>query len=236
MANSEKLTLAAKLARIGKEIGKVDKSGRNTQQSYNYIEYGVVAGRIRELFDTYGVIIVPSVESYQVDEITGRNGGRGYHFMLNMSFKLINGDDPADFITSSWLGESADFGDKGINKAETSGTKYFLMRLFNVSEKGEEEADSKSPEFEEITRVVKRKNGVATEFQFTEEEIKVAKEKLEAATDLSELKSTFITLGKVRNCPEIVELKNELKNKFVSEDTDVQIAESKDIIDAHFNK
>ena len=236
MANSEKLTLATKLAKIGKEIGKVDKSGRNTQQSYNYIEYGVVAGRIRELFDTYGVIIVPSVDNYQVDEITGRNGGRGYHYMLNMSFRLINGDDPSDSVTATWLGESADFGDKGINKAETSGTKYFLMRLFNVSEKGEEEADSKSPEFEEITRVVKRKNGVATEFQFTEEEIKAAKEKLEAATNLSELKSTFITLGKVRNCPEIVELKNELKNKFVSEDTDVQIAEGKDIIDAHFNK
>ena len=237
MASNDKPTLAAKLARIGKEIGTVDKSGRNTQQNYNYIEYGVVAGRIRELFDTYGVIIIPSVDDYQVDEITNKYGNRGYHYTLKMSFKLINGDDANDATTATWLGESADYGDKGINKAETSGTKYFLMRLFNVSEKGEEEADSNSPEIEKTTRVVKQKDsGMVSEFEFTAEEIAEAKTKLRATKDLGALKSTFITLGKIRNCPEIVELKNELKNKFVDEDTDVKFANAKEAIDEHFNK
>lgn len=237
MANNDKMTLAAKLARIGKEIGTVDKSGRNTQQNYNYIEYGVVAGRIRELFDTYGVIIIPSVDDYQVDEITNKYGNRGYHYTLKMSFKLINGDDAEDNTTATWLGESADYGDKGINKAETSGTKYFLMRLFNVSEKGEEEADSKSPEIEKTTRVVKqRDDGAVSEFEFTAEEITDAKTKLRMSKDLAELKTNFITLGKVRNCPEVVELKNELKDKFVAEDVDVKVANAKEAIDKHFNK
>lgn len=237
MASNDKKTLAAKLARIGKEIGTVDKSGRNTQQNYNYIEYGVVAGRIRELFDTYGVIIIPSVDEYQADEITNKYGNRGYHYTLKMSFKIINGDDANDTITATWLGESADYGDKGINKAETSGTKYFLMRLFNVSEKGEEEADSKSPEIENITRVVKqRENGMVSEFEFTAEEITDAKTKLRMSKDLNELKSVFITLGKIRNCPEVVALKNELKDKFVVEDMDVKVGNAKEKIDEHFNK
>ena len=67
-----KMSLAAKLARIGKEIGRVEKSGTNQQQNYNYIEYGMVAGRIRELFDEYGVIIIPSVKEITVDEITNK--------------------------------------------------------------------------------------------------------------------------------------------------------------------
>lgn len=150
--DKNKMSLAAKLARIGKEIGKVEKSGKNQQQNYNYIEYGVVAGRIRELFDEYGVIIIPSVVEVMTDEITNKYGNTGYHYKLNMQFSIINGDDMNDKIVANWIGESADYGDKGINKAETSGTKYFLMRLFNVSEKGEEEADSKSPAMKSTQR------------------------------------------------------------------------------------
>ena len=44
MTNEKKpMTLAQKLAKIGKEIGAVSKSGTNKEQKYNYIEYGVVA-------------------------------------------------------------------------------------------------------------------------------------------------------------------------------------------------
>lgn len=146
VAPKKPATLAAKLARIGKEIGTVKKSGKNQQQNYNYIEYSVVAGRIRELLDEYGVIIIPSVEEIKSEAIVTARGSGGYHYTLTMRFTIINGDDANDKIEAKWAGESADYGDKGINKAETSGTKYFLMRLFNVSEKGEEEADAKSPE------------------------------------------------------------------------------------------
>jgi len=63
-----------------------------------------------------------------------------------MKFTIINGEDTKDREEYSWLGEATDFGDKGINKAETSGVKYFIMRLFNISEKGEADADAFSPE------------------------------------------------------------------------------------------
>jgi|GEM_PF-2738903 len=140
-------TLATKLAQIGKEIGAVSKSGRNSSQSYNFIEYAEVAGRIRSLFAEKNIIIAPSVEEIiSSDAIANSRGGRGYHYILKMKFTVINGDDPSDIIERNWLGEAVDFGDKGINKAETSAVKYFIMRLFNISEKGEEEADSKSPE------------------------------------------------------------------------------------------
>lgn len=231
MTNEKKpMTLAQKLAKIGKEIGAVSKSGTNLQQKYNYIEYGVVAGRIRELFDTYSIIIVPSVSDYQTDEITTKNGASGYHYVLRMSFKLINGDDPNDTLETTWLGESADYGDKGINKAETSGTKYFLMRLFNVSEKGEEEADKITPEIARSKRIT------ATRSQFTEAEIENAKNELEDAENFEDLKIRFARIGKIRNLPEIIRLKDELKEAFISNDPDAAKSNAKDLLSEQFKK
>lgn len=207
-----KLSLASKLAAIGKEIGAVDKSGKNTQQNYNYIEYGVVAGRIRELFDKYGVIIVPSVESIDQDEITNKYGGKGYHYILRMTFMLINGDDPDDREIASWAGEASDYGDKGINKAETAGTKYFLMRLFNISEKGEEDADKTTPEPMSETRPrVDKKDG-------RDVAIADAKIKLAMAQSMDELKVVYAKLGALALDPIVVEYKDNLKAKFEKEE------------------
>lgn len=146
MTEAKTISLAAKLAKIGQEIGKIGKTGTNGQQGYKFIEYGTIAGRIRELFDKYQIIIVPSVKDYTVEEISNSRGSSGYHYTLNMHFTVINGENMEEKIESDWLGESADYGDKGINKAETSATKYFLMRLFNISEKDDQEADATSPE------------------------------------------------------------------------------------------
>lgn len=199
---SEVKTLASKLAAIGKEIGAVDKSGKNQQQNYNYIEYGVVAGRIRELFDKYHIIIVPNVDNVSTDQIENKYGNKGYHFVLTMTFTLINGDDKEDREVASWAGEASDFGDKGINKAETAGTKYFLMRLFNISEKGDDN-DANSVEISS-TRARSR---------FNDSEIATAKLKLGACLDMESLKETYKSLGEISKDSEIIKYTNEIKKQ-----------------------
>ena len=206
MANDKKtLSLAAKLAAIGKEIGAVDKSGRNEQQKYAYIEYGVVAGRIRELFDKHHIIIIPNVDGIQQDEITNKFGGKGYHYLLNMTFTLINGDDNEDREIASWMGEASDYGDKGINKAETAGTKYFLMRLFNVSEKGDEDADRQTPP-EMVSSTTK-------DSKIMSEQVDYAKKQLDSAKSIEELRDKYLKLGKLAILPQIVQYKDEIKAK-----------------------
>lgn len=201
-------SLATKLAAIGREIGAVDKSGKNTQQNYNYIEYGVVAGRIRELFDKYHVIIIPSVESVQQDEITNKYGGKGYHYVLTMTFDIVNGEDPDDREIASWTGEASDYGDKGINKAETAGTKYFLMRLFNISEKGEEETDKTTPS------AVVASEPRRVEKHFTKTEIATAKVSLGMAKDMQDLKERYSKLGEIALNREVIDYKDDMKAKF----------------------
>lgn len=154
-SNEMTLTLAAKLAKIMGELAPISKSGRNQQQGYAFIEYADVAASIRRLLAKYSVMVLPQVTSYERTEIVSKNGMRGFHYVLNMNFLVVNGDDPKDCIERAWVAEGADYGDKGINKSVTAGEKYFLMRLFNVSEKGERDADGDSPELGEAKPISK---------------------------------------------------------------------------------
>ena len=56
------------------------------------------------------------------------------------------------------------------------------------------------------------------------------------ASDFDDLKIRFATLGKIRNLPEIVKLKDELKEAFLEQDPDAKKQAAKDAIDEHFNK
>ena len=140
-------SLATKIAHIAAKVGKIAKSGTNSGygESYNFIEYGVVAGKLRDLLDEYKVIIYPEIRSYDCKEVTSVKGKAGYHYLFNMHFTIMNGEKQDDKMECDWLGEATDYGDKGVNKAITAATKYFIMRLLQVSEKGDEDPDSVTP-------------------------------------------------------------------------------------------
>lgn len=144
----ELLNLHQKLARITGEIGVVAKDGNNSEQNFKFIEYAAIAGKLRTLFAKYGVVIVPRMQrasKQSRSEITSKYGKKGQYVLIDMYFEVINADDPSDHFNVHWTGEAADYGDKATNKAATSALKYYLMRQFNISEKGEDN-DTETPE------------------------------------------------------------------------------------------
>lgn len=153
-------SLTAKIAHISAKVGKIAKSGTSGGygESFNYIEYGVVAGKLRDLLDEYKVIIYPEIKSYDCQEITSAKGKAGYHYLLSMHYTISNGENLEDKMECDWLGEATDYGDKGVNKAITAATKYFIMRLLQVSEKGDEDPDSETPEPRKVSE--KPKSGI----------------------------------------------------------------------------
>lgn len=144
--NIRDFNIYQKIAAVAGKVGAVEKGGRNTEQNYSFIEYGEVASRLRTLFAEYGVVIVPNMGLQERTTITSKYGKEGVHAVVHFKFKVINADKPDDFFEVDWQGEAADFGDKAINKATTSAIKYYQMRQFNISEKGEVEADGESHE------------------------------------------------------------------------------------------
>lgn len=151
MAESTKpatLNLYQKLAAITGEIGAIKKGGTNSEQKYAFIEYAAVAGELRGLFAKHGVIIVPrmqqTIKQHRV-EVLSKYDAKGTAVLVDMTFTVVNADAPDDKFTVTWTGEAIDFGDKATNKAATSALKYYLMRQFNISEKGDD-PDAVSPD------------------------------------------------------------------------------------------
>ncbi|MEC5150891.1 ERF family protein [Cryobacterium sp. GrIS_2_6] len=140
------LNLYQKIAKITGEVGLIKKGGTNKDQGYAFIEYAAVAGELRSLFAKYGVVIVPRMQvasKQSRNEVESKYGAKGNHALIDFSFNVVNADKPEDRFTVPWTGEALSFDDKGTNKAATSALKYYLMRQFNISEKGEDpDADS----------------------------------------------------------------------------------------------
>lgn len=135
------MNLYQKLAAITGEIGVIKKGGTNKEQGYAFIEYAAVAGELRTLFAKYGVVIVPRMAQatkQQRTEVTSKYGAKGAYALIDFTFTVINADAPEDKFTVQWTGEAIDYGDKAANKAATGALKYYLMRQFNISEKGDD--------------------------------------------------------------------------------------------------
>lgn len=184
-----KLNLAAKIAKISAEIGAISKSGRNSEQGYFFIEYAVVAAEIRAKQEEVGIAIVPQIESYTSDEVRTAKGRAGFHYLLSMTFDVINTDNPEDRMQVKWVGEATDYGDKGVNKAITSAVKYFIMRLYNISEKGEKEADAETPE---VSEVVSTKE---TRIMASKIDLNTVKARLDKIDDVAALEDYWRSLG-----------------------------------------
>lgn len=136
------LNLYQKLAAITGEIGLIAKDGKNTQQSYSFIEYASVAARLRELYSKYHVDFLPSMGERIERPLAG---GKGVSVLIRFTLTFTNADKPAEAQTAEWEGEASDYGDKGTNKAATAAVKYFQMRKFNISEKGDD-PDAETPD------------------------------------------------------------------------------------------
>lgn len=130
-----KLNLSQRLLAITSEIGKIEKTGRNSQQGYAFIEQAKIVAELRPQLAKHGVMIMPSVRDRFIDNVTNSKGTSFTRVRLAMEFQVINADDPTDCIVINWdAGEALDTSDKATNKAITAAQKTFLMKLFNISD------------------------------------------------------------------------------------------------------
>lgn len=139
------LNLYQKIAAITGELGAIEKGGTNKEQGYAFIEYSQVAAHLRQKLSDYGLVIVPTVVKREQEEITTSRGGKGYHVLVTFKISVVNADDPAQRMTAIWIGEATDYSDKATNKASTAAEKYYLMRVFKISDKGDD-PDHESPQ------------------------------------------------------------------------------------------
>jgi hypothetical protein len=133
--------LAAKLAAIMKEIGKVPKTGHNSFFNYDYVTENDLVYAVRQKLADSGIFIFSSVESQTATII--KDEGTGKQSLLTTVCTLhtfVDGESGQSFSVKS-QGQGSDIGDKGGYKAITGAMKYFLYKCFMIPTGDDPESD-----------------------------------------------------------------------------------------------
>lgn len=139
------MSITKKLNEVMKSVGWLPKSARNKEQGFDYTPAPELYAYVRPLLANAGLVIIPSIlETVQEPVGKTRNGTTIYKTRLKLELTL-NAEGFAP-LTVAWAGEANDYGDKGINKALTNGTKSFLLSLLLISTGEDPDAESVEPE------------------------------------------------------------------------------------------
>lgn len=113
-------------------IGAIAKNGYNTHFNYSYMASPDVLREVREALIHAGLVFIPNM----------RNVTRtGNITTVEMAFTFVD-VVTGESVTMLWTGEGLDSQDKGIGKAVTSATKYFLIKTFLIPDASEPDADA----------------------------------------------------------------------------------------------
>lgn len=136
-------SLVGKLAAILGEIDRVPKHGRNTFHGYNYVTESDIVDAIRGRLAAHGVFITTTVL-----EVTSEQRQGGMTVVVVKTLHTFHDADSDEKLAVEWFGVGDDKGDKGIYKAMTGDSKYFLMKQFLVSS-GDDPEDERPQRREE---------------------------------------------------------------------------------------
>lgn len=132
--------VAAKLVQVYSEIGNIPRNGSSSKFNYKYVMASDAADHVRRAFVKFGLVMIPSVQKVDMTIVKTNAGGEMHHAVVHMEFKVIDiatGED----IKFTFLGESADVGDKAVPKAITSAVKAAHCNLVMSGENVEEDEE-----------------------------------------------------------------------------------------------
>lgn len=140
---SDKLTLAQKLVKVYEEVDHVEKRGKNATQGYNYVKAGDLAHAVRNALLKLNVYAQAVFSDVRPWNFTTSSGKPQNAFDVTCTLTFIDADNPDGVkFTSTGVGSGADFGDKGIFKAQTGALKYALRNAFLVPDDTDPENDA----------------------------------------------------------------------------------------------
>jgi len=145
-------SLIVKLAEVQAAVKDVPKRGHNKSLGYNYVQAVDVKDALRQELAKRKVMIIPEIVGAHHEPMATKSGGTLVFTTLHMRFHIVDGETGEEIVVD-WQAEANDTGDKGISKATTLATKYFLINLFLVPG-DEEDPDGDTPPEATLSRPV----------------------------------------------------------------------------------
>lgn len=101
--------------------------------SYQALSEETVTKNVREALVRHGLVILPIEQEHRLDDLN-RGGGKIVSLTtVNVRYKIVNIDNPAEFEYLVGSGTGTDSQDKGVGKAQTYAYKYMLLRTFGIA-------------------------------------------------------------------------------------------------------
>jgi len=112
-------------------VQKDGKAGGGLQ--YSYVSHDAVVGAVRDEMVRFGIIMIPVANEVKQD---------GNRTEVLATYRIINVDDPSDFVDVQSVGYGVDRQDKGPGKALSYAKKYALLQSFLMATGDDPERDN----------------------------------------------------------------------------------------------
>lgn len=142
---TESKSIYSKISKVMSQVNRVPKNGFNKFHKYAYATESDLTESIRPILIEARLAFFSTVlEQTREGEFT----------KVKMEFTLVD-LDTGETLKSTYWGEGQDKGDKGLYKAYTGATKYFLMKTFLIPTGDDPEGDTTVDERNENSQPVK---------------------------------------------------------------------------------
>ena len=143
------------LSRASKQIGHIGKGSKNTDLGYAFRGIDAILDRAGPILADLGVTVAPVHRLISSDQVTSKKGALGYRVLVETAwtFTIHVDREPSEGVkfpdtsalTAQTLGESIDYSDKAVNKAQTQSFKNVLAQVLKIPT-GEVDPDAETPE------------------------------------------------------------------------------------------
>lgn len=124
--DTKKMTIYEKMLEVMKSIERLQKDtdvGYAGKPQYRAMSEEKVTSTVREKFVELGIVVYPFEQEVTKD---------GNITTTNTKYKMVNVENPEDYVILASSGQGADTQDKGVGKAMTYSYKYMLLRTFAI--------------------------------------------------------------------------------------------------------
>lgn len=129
-----------KLHAIQKEVGRMSKDGRNTNQNYDFLSESQISETFKGLFEKYGVFFT---YSSSIEEVRPSPSTKQLITDVMVHYEFID-LDTREKHEGFAVGQGSDATDKGVYKAITGAVKYIFMKTFLIPTGDDPEKDVKT--------------------------------------------------------------------------------------------
>lgn len=149
----EKLTIFEAIPRVMADIDAVSKDRVNEQQRFKFRGVDDIYNAVHSVMARHGVFTTLKITDSHVDEVTSRQGTKGYYFRNRYIVTFYSSDGSS--IDTEVFGEAIDYGDKATNKCASIAHKYALLQVFCIpTEDMDKDPDTQSHEIADRKRTM----------------------------------------------------------------------------------